>query len=118
VYVFSKRSIPLPMLDVFDKPDSVSSCARRNRSTIAPQALILMNNAFVLMEAEKFAERLKTEAGSDPAKQVDLAFQLTLSRKPEPTELRASLAFLKDGEQSLLDFSQAMLNLNEFVYIP
>ena len=38
VYVFSKRSIPLPMLEVFDKPDSVGSCARRNRSTIAPQA--------------------------------------------------------------------------------
>ena len=45
------------MLDVFDKPDSVGSCARRNRSTIAPQALILMNNAFVLMEARTFAER-------------------------------------------------------------
>ena len=59
VYVFSKRSIPLPMLDVFDKPDSVGSCARRNRSTIAPQALILMNNSFVLMEAKKFAERLE-----------------------------------------------------------
>jgi hypothetical protein len=118
VYVFSKRSIPLPMLEVFDKPDSVSSCARRNRSTIAPQALILMNNAFVLMEAEKFAERLRREAGPDPARQVDLAFELALSRKPKASELRAALAFLGSGEQSLLDFSQAMLNLNEFVYIP
>jgi mono/diheme cytochrome c family protein len=118
VYVFSKRSIPLPMLDVFDKPDSVGSCARRNRSTIAPQALILMNNAFVLMEAEKFADRLRREAGPDPAEQADLAFQLTLSRKPSAKELKESVAFLRSGEQSLLDFSQAMLNLNEFVYIP
>jgi hypothetical protein len=118
VYVFSKRSIPLPMLEVFDKPDSVASCARRNRSTIAPQALILMNNAFVLMEAKKFAERLRKEAGPDPAEQVDLAFQLALSRKPSSKELKESVAFLRTGEQSLLDFSQAMLNLNEFVYIP
>jgi mono/diheme cytochrome c family protein len=61
VYVFSKRSIPLPMLDVFDKPDSVNSCARRNRSTIAPQSLIMMNNSLIVMEAKMFAERLRRE---------------------------------------------------------
>ena len=118
VYVFSKRSIPLPFLDVFDRPDSVGSCARRNRSTIAPQALILMNNAFVLMEANKFAERLRKEGGTDPAEQIDRAFQLTLSRKPTPKEREESLAFLRTGENALTDFSQVMLNLNEFVYIP
>jgi hypothetical protein len=118
VYVFSKRSIPLPFLDVFDRPDSVGSCARRNRSTIAPQALILMNNAFVLMEANKFAERLRKEGGTDPAEQIDRAFQLTLSRKPTPKEREQSLAFLRTGENALTDFSQVMLNLNEFVYIP
>ena len=95
VYVFSKRSIPLPMLDVFDKPDSVGSCARRNRSTIAPQALILMNNSMVLMEAKKFAERLRKEAGTDPTEQVDLAFQLALSRKPTLVERQQSVAFLR-----------------------
>lgn len=118
LYVFSKRSIPLPMLEVFDKPDSVGSCARRNRSTIAPQALILMNNAFVLMEAGKFAERLRKEAGTDPSEQVDLAFQLALSRKPTSKELEQSVAFLRTGNNALTDFSQVMLNLNEFVYIP
>jgi hypothetical protein len=116
VYVFSKRSIPLPLLDVFDKPDSVGSCARRNRSTIAPQALILMNNAFVLMEARIFAERLRKEAGADPAEQVDLAFQLALGRKPTASELKESVAFLHGGELS--DFAQAMMNLNEFAFIP
>ncbi|HYP09778.1 MAG TPA: PSD1 and planctomycete cytochrome C domain-containing protein [Bryobacteraceae bacterium] len=118
VYVFAKRSIPLPMLEVFDRPDSVISCARRNRSTIAPQALILMNNAFVLMEAQKFSERLRKEAGADSKRQVELAFALTLSRKPSGKEMDEALSFLRaGGEQSLLDFSQAMLNLNEFVYI-
>jgi hypothetical protein len=118
IYVFAKRSIPLPMLDVFDRPDSVISCARRNRSTIAPQALILMNNAFVLMETKTFAERLRKEAGADAKAQVQLAFALTLSRAPSPTELDESLSFLRSGgEQALVDFAQAMLNLNEFVYI-
>jgi mono/diheme cytochrome c family protein len=115
VYVFSKRSIPLPMLDVFDKPDSVGSCARRNRSTIAPQALILMNNAFVLMEAKMFADRLRKQAGADPSEQVDLAFQLALSRKPTAKEQQQAVAFLRGGE--LTDFAQVMFNLNEFAFI-
>ena len=118
VYVFQKRSIPLPMLDIFDKPDSVSSCARRNRSTIAPQALILMNNAFVLMEAKMFAERLRREAGTDPAAQANLAFQLALSRPPSKTETETAVAFIRADDNGLVDFCQTVLNLNEFVYIP
>ncbi len=118
VYVSSKRSIPLPMLDVFDKPDSVSSCARRNRSTIAPQALILMNNAFVLMEAAKFADRLKREAGSAPDAQVNLAFQLALNRAPTHSESERAVAFIGSSDQGLTDFCQTVFNLNEFVYLP
>jgi hypothetical protein len=118
VYVFQKRSIPLPMLEVFDKPDSVSSCARRNRSTIAPQALILMNNAFVRMEAEKFAERLKADAGSSAEAQVKRAFELALSRPPSHAELERSIAFVQAGSGGLVDFCHALFNLNEFVYVP
>jgi hypothetical protein len=106
------------MFDVFDRPDSVASCARRNRSTIAPQALILMNNSFVMMEAKFLADRLEREAGSDPAAQVDRAFQLALSRRPTQTELERSEAFIKSGANGLTDFCQALFNLNEFVYLP
>ena len=118
VYVFSKRSIPLPMLEVFDKPDSVGSCARRNRSTIAPQALILMNNSFVLLEAEIFAGRLRREAGNDPAAQANLAFQLALSRPPSHSESERAVTFIRGDAKALVDFCQTILNLNEFAYIP
>jgi hypothetical protein len=118
IYVFSKRSIPLPMLDVFDKPDSVGSCARRNRSTIAPQALILMNNAFVLMEAGFFAERVKREAGEDPAAQAKRAFEIALGRPPTKLESDKAVAFISGDAHGLLDFCQAVFNLNEFVYFP
>ena len=100
VYVFSKRSIPLPMFEVFDKPDSVGSCARRNRSTIAPQALILMNNAFVLMEAKMFAERLTQGGGRRSGRAGGLAFQLALGRKPTSTEREQSVQFLRAGTRS------------------
>ncbi len=76
-----------------------------------------MNNAFVRMQAKFFAERLRNEAGIDPTEQIDLAFQLTLSRKPTLREKEHSLAFFRQDNDSLIDFSQAMLNLNEFVYI-
>jgi len=118
VYVFSKRSIPLPMLYLFDKPDSVGSCARRNRSTIAPQALILMNNAFVLMEAKFFAERVQREAGDDPAAQVNRAFELALNRPPGKSELEKAVAFIRGDPHGLVDFCQTVFNLNEFVYFP
>ncbi len=118
LYVFSKRTIPLPMLEAFDSPDAIGSCARRNRSTIAPQALILMNNAFVRMQAGHFARRLEREAGDNPARQVEHAFQVTLARPPLATERDAALSFLQAGPDSLVDFCQALFNLNEFVYLP
>ena len=118
LYVHSKRSIPLPMLDVFDKPDSITSCARRNRSTIAPQALILMNNSFVRQQAKRFADRLEKEAGKDTSLQVDRAFLLSYSRSPEPHERATAIDFVKSHLQALVDFCQALFNSNEFVYAP
>ncbi len=117
VYVYQKRSIPLPMLDIFDKPDSVSSCARRNRSTIAPQALIMMNNAFVNLEASKFAARLE-QAGGTADGWVDRAFVLALSRHPSQVEAERAVAYIKADPQGLVDFCKAIFNLNEFVYFP
>ncbi len=59
LYVFSKRSIRYPMFETFDQPNLVNSTDRRNRTTIAPQALILMNNPMVRFQAGQFAERVK-----------------------------------------------------------
>jgi mono/diheme cytochrome c family protein len=118
VYVFSKRTIPLPMLESFDRPDTMSSCARRNRSTIAPQALILMNNEFIGTQAKHFAQRLEREAGADTTAQVKLAYELALAREPRPEEVSKAVEFINSYPQGLVDFSHALFNINEFVYIP
>jgi mono/diheme cytochrome c family protein len=118
VYVFSKRTIPLPMLETFDRPDTMSSCGRRNRSTIAPQALILMNNEFIGTQAKHFAQRLEREAGADTTAQVKLAYELALSREPRPDEVTKAIDFIQSYPQGLVDFSHALFNINEFVYIP
>ena len=96
LYVFSKRSIRYPLFETFDQPNLVNSVDRRNRSTVAPQALILMNNASVLLQARKFAERLPREAGADPAAQVRRAFQLALGRAPDAVE-RQRLGRVRQG---------------------
>lgn len=121
IYVFSKRSIPLPMLEVFDKPDTIGSCARRNRSTVAPQALILMNNQVLHLHAQRFADRLEAESSGDRRKFVQLAFEHAYSRPPSAKEVATSLKFLagaSDPKAGARDFCQALFNSNEFVYIP
>ncbi len=117
IYVFSKRTIPLPMLDVFDKPDSMTSCSRRNRSTIAPQALIMMNNAAIGMNAKYFAQRLQSLT-PDASQQVKTAYQLALSRPPTAAEIHQATEFIRSSTYGLNDFCQALFNINEFVYIP
>jgi mono/diheme cytochrome c family protein len=116
LYIFSKRSIRYPLFETFDQPNLVNSCERRNRSTIAPQALLLMNNNFVILEAQKFAERLQKEAGADVTKQVERGYQLALGRAPTAFERTKTVAFVNSTSNGLAEFCQALFNLNEFVY--
>jgi mono/diheme cytochrome c family protein len=117
LYVFSKRSIRYPMFEAYDQPNLINTCDRRNRSTIAPQALLLMNNNFVITQSRLFAERLRKEAGDGPAAQVERAFLLALGRPTTAYEKTESVGFLSGGgPQRLAEFCQALLNLNEFAY--
>ncbi|HEV2667135.1 MAG TPA: PSD1 and planctomycete cytochrome C domain-containing protein [Blastocatellia bacterium] len=116
LYVYSKRSIRYPLFETFDQPNLVNSCDRRNRSTIAPQALLLMNNNFVLTEAKYFAERLRREAGDDARAQVERAYRLALGRAPTAFERAKTAEFIRSDPNGLAEFCHALFNLNEFVY--
>lgn len=104
------------MFEAFDQPDMISSCERRNRSTVAPQALLLMNNAFVNMQAKFFAQRLQMEAGVNIEAQVERAFELALARPPTDYERAKALKFIDGNPYGLVDLCQTLFNLNEFVY--
>ena len=116
VYVFSKRSIRYPMFEAFDQPDMVGHCAERASSTVAPQALLLMNNAEILLQVKFFAQRLEREAGPSAEAQVNHAFQLALARQPTPAEIEKAVRFIRRSPTGLVDFCQTIFNLNEFVY--
>jgi len=125
VYVHVKRSLVLPILSDFDFADTDTSCAARFTTTQPTQALGMLNGAFLNSQSARFAERLTKEAGSDPAKQVALAFRLTLNREPEPALVERGLKLIEamqkkhglSASNALNQFCLMTLNLNEFVYL-
>ena len=115
VYLIAKRNLRLPFMEVFDAPDTQVSCPRREASTHAPQALELLNGDLSNREADALAARLTRESGSQPEKQVDLAYRLVTGRLPSARERQLAVEFVK--RQPLREFALAMFNLNGFLYV-
>lgn len=115
VFLVQKRTVRVPLLETFDLPENANSCARRNVSTVAPQALTLLNSPFAIEATKALAERIQREAGDDSGAQIDRVFALLLQRAPEADEREACVRYRQD--HSLEELSRAFLNLNEFVYV-
>jgi hypothetical protein len=114
IYTFIKRGLVVPMFETLDLADTVSSCPKRQITTVAPQALTLFNGDFVNAQATHFAARLRREAGPDTKARVHLAWKLALCREPNASELSTMEAFLQ--VEPLEQLCRVILNLNEFVY--
>ena len=115
VYVYRRRSLVFPFFETFDLPDQGVTTAAGNVSTVATQALTLLNKPFVLGQASLFAERVELEAWNDVPKQVDLVYEIALTRLPTPAE--AVIARQLVEERSLADLTHVMFNLSEFLYL-
>jgi hypothetical protein len=124
IYVTLKRTIPVPLMQLFDAPVGSFSCGRRKVTTVPTQALALWNAPFVIKQTEFLAERIVRTALTEE-EQVRRLYMLTLSRPPTEQELVATLHFLQDdscedvGEQSgrLAALCQVLFMSNEFFYI-
>jgi hypothetical protein len=122
LYVQVRRSRILSMLECFDVPVMEPNCEARSFSTVAPQALLLMNNTFVLAQSEQFAKRVRREAGDDEAARVAAAWRLAFARAPSDREVKDGVAFLNKmaadkKDAGLTRFCQALLSSNEFLYV-
>jgi Protein of unknown function (DUF1549)/Protein of unknown function (DUF1553)/Planctomycete cytochrome C len=126
IYFFVKRSQLIPMMLLFDAPDSLQDMATRPATTIAPQALVLLNNPAVRECAVNLARRVKGES----AAAVRSAYMLALGRAPTAAEHADALTFLasqaeayrSDGKTdaadlALADLCHTLFCLNEFVYV-
>lgn len=90
----NKRSRLLPMMTAFDFSDTTLTCAQRDVTTVAPQALAMLNNEFVHEQSERMAARILEQAGEAPEQQAELAWKAALARRPRPEELRVACEHL------------------------
>jgi hypothetical protein len=147
LYLFRKRNVRYPLLESFDAPDAQFPCPRRETSTHALQALNLLNSEFAIGRARALAGRISREAAKTEEARIRHAYQLVLCRDPAPAELQRALSFLnsqtdllrtqKSPGRSLsrptgpvdaaldpadraawVDFALALINCNEFLYVP
>lgn len=114
IYLYAKRNVRYPMLEAFDQPDGINSCAIRGRSTFAPQALILMNGPFVQAQAQRLS-RLHPQAARDQNVRNDL-FESVIGRQPTPREVDLLRKHAENGHTE--DLSLGLLNLSEFITRP
>jgi hypothetical protein len=144
VYISVRRNLRYPMLEVLDMPDTHESCARRETTISAPQALTYMNSETVLGWAQAFAGRVLQDAGADTARQIEQAYRYAYTRSPNGSEKDTAMTFFARHQQilkqreaaneklalppvipagvsrehaaALVDFCHMLLNSNELVY--
>jgi hypothetical protein len=119
IYAFQRRSVMMPMMEVFDGANMSESCSRRNITTVAPQAFTLLNGQLTTAEAPHFAARVVELAGPDKDRQIETAFSLALVRKPGGDEVKKAETLFANStaNEALTRLATVLFNLNEFIYL-
>jgi len=130
IYVKQARRQMPTHLENFDFPQMNPNCVERRDSTVAPQALYLLNNDMVELIADFFASRVEREVGSDPATQVERVYLLALSRSPSQGEKLAGVEALRNlkeewakthlrtaSTKALATYCHAIVNSAAFMYV-
>jgi hypothetical protein len=129
IYVEHNRKQNMTILECFDLPRPTPNCLERKQSTVAPQALHLLNNATIDQLMLSFADRVVREAGTDLAGQIENCYELALTRPPTADEKQLATETLEqlrvsrientpDPERrALADLCHVLINSAEFIYI-
>jgi hypothetical protein len=131
VYLTSRRAYNLSLLTIFDQPLVATNCLKRTVSAVAAQSLFMLNDAFLVEQAEHFARRVERLSPNSPAATIELAFRLALARRPGATEAETCHALLRSAEelwlkqgvsrrnanhQGLVQLCHTLLNTSEFLF--
>lgn len=114
VYRFIVRSQTQPWMTSLDCADPSMRVDRRNESLSPLQALALLNNGFLLTQAEALAQRVESEIKGTPGR-VARAFRLALSREPTQQESEELNAYA--SRNGLAQTCRIIFNLNEFSFV-
>jgi hypothetical protein len=116
MYTTWKRTVPPPALSTFDAPDREKCTARRARTNTPLQALVLLNDPTYVEAARALAQRVIREAGNDPVKRINLAFNLATARRPQPGEVSVLLQLAKQQQEDYRrkkELSQKLVGVGE-----
>jgi hypothetical protein len=131
LYLFARRNYNVTLLSVFDQPVMATNCTRRVHSAVPLQSLTLLNDAVMLDQADRFAERVAASSPATPQR-IEMAFQLAFARQPSRSELASSQALLKKLQERYLEeqlppaqaelkalarLCHMLLCANEFLYV-
>jgi hypothetical protein len=126
IYINVRRNFLTPLFLAFDYPVPFTTMGRRTVSNVPAQALALMNNPFVLQQAERWAKRTLAEPGRTPRERVVGLYVEAFGRPPGDGELADALAFIKEqGEQygrpddprAWTDLCHVLVNVKEFIFV-
>ena len=132
VYIYVKRQLLMPMMELFDAPTTTDSCAERTRSVVPTQALVLMNDEFVEDQAGFLAQRAVAETGGDLPKAIERMHLLALARVTTSERLKQATVFVTAREsayekeagaketprqRALTDLAHVLFNSSEFIYV-
>ncbi len=123
IYMIQRRTFRLPMMEVFDSPDSMLTCSRRDSSNTAPQSLTLLNGGFAVEQSREFAAKLSSGHTSLDTLLTE-AWRSILKRDPGAGEIADARAFLDRQQRNtgarqaaIAELVRGLLNGNEFLYI-
>ncbi len=125
LYIAVRRNFLSPMMLAFDTPSPFSTVGRRTVSNVPAQALILMNDPFVMEQAKHWADRLLAKQSDSTDQRLDRLYLTAFARHPTPDETAAALNFLKtpanantsDEREAWSNLCHVMLNVKEFIFI-
>ncbi|MDE2715380.1 MAG: DUF1553 domain-containing protein, partial [Verrucomicrobiota bacterium] len=126
IYQEVRRNFLSPMMLAFDQPFPLSTFGRRTSSNVPAQALILMNDPFVVEQSKLWAKRILSANANDPAR-IRTAYETAFGRPPNADEQKAATVFLQTqakahgekqpAEKSWSDFCHVLFNVKEFVFL-
>ena len=125
VYIKIKRSLKDPMLTGFDFADTDAPCPQRFTTTVATQALNMINSNFVNEKAAIFAKRLEEEVNGDMSARITRGLEIVTSKPANPKSVEIAQQMIKtlkdehglDDQNALQRFCLVALNMNEFIFV-
>jgi hypothetical protein len=123
IYLSVRRNFLIPMLLAFDYPVPVTTQGRRTVSNVPSQALTLLNNPFVVAQAQEWAKHILAEPGT-PDQRIERMYETAFGRLPKTPEREAAQAFLNSKEYggpndptAWSDLCHVLFNVKEFIFL-